>query len=124
MDHGGVGALRSDIGREQIMVRGGVELLLVADQDIESARESRRGAERVFEPELVIVRRLRNAMLRHDAHGFFRNWSCVLEIDLVEGRSCHGFRTSGNLGTDSNSRTFSHRSLNRASTRFRTVAAC
>src|SRR6185295_13407264 len=98
MDYGGLGALRSDIGREQVMVRGLVELLLVADQNIQGACESGRGAEGIGEPELEIVRRLRNTVLRHEAHGLFRDWRRVLEIDLVEGRSGHGFRTSENLG--------------------------
>ena len=87
-------ACDSDIGREQVAIGGGVELSLVADQDVDGALEIGRGAERIFEPDVKIVRRRRDAMLRHRAHGFFRDGRGVLEIKLVERVGGHDLKRS------------------------------
>ena len=82
---GGVGhALRSDIGREQVVVCLDVELPLVADQDIDRTLEFDRRIERIFEPDMKVVRRRWHAVLRHRTKGLFRDRRRVLEIDLVE----------------------------------------
>ena len=59
-----VGALRSDIGRVEVAVGRGVELALVGDQDVDGALQLDRRAERIFEPDMEILRRRRDALLR------------------------------------------------------------
>ena len=86
------GGVRSDIGREQVAIGGGVKLSFVADQNIDGPFEFGRGPEGIFEPGVKIVRRRRYALLRHRSHGFFRDFRRVLEIKLVKRVACHDLR--------------------------------
>ena len=75
-----IGALRSDVGFEQAVVGGGVEFAFVADQDVDRSLEVGWHTQRIFEPDLKIVRCRGDPLLPHDAHGFFRDRRRVLEI--------------------------------------------
>src|SRR3982074_305182 len=87
-----VRGVRSNIGREQVAVGGGVKLSLVADQNIDSPFEFGRGTEGIFEPGVKIVRRRWYALLRHRSHGFFRDFRRILEVKLVKRVACHDLR--------------------------------
>ena len=79
-----VAGIGSDIQGEQVAIGGGVELSLVSDQNVDGPLEIGRGAEGIFEPGVKVVRRRWHTMLRHRAHGFFRDRRGVFEIKFVE----------------------------------------
>ena len=81
--------LGSGIGREQVVIGGGVELSLVADQDVDRALEIGRRADGVFKPDMEVVGRRRHALLGHQSHGRLRDRGRVLEIELVECGDAH-----------------------------------
>ena len=82
----------SGIGREQVVIGGGVEFSLVADQDVDRALEIGRRAEAVFEPDVKIIGRRRHPLLGHQPHGPFRDSGRVFEIKLVECGDAHSVR--------------------------------
>ena len=56
-----VGTLGADIGRVEVAAGRRVELALVGDQDVDGALQLDRRAERVFEPDVEIMRGRRDA---------------------------------------------------------------
>ena len=88
-----IGSFRADIACIYLAVGAGVELPLVADQDIDRPFKHGWRAEHVIEPDVEIVRRRRHALLGHRPHGLFRDRRRVLEIQLVECRR-HGIAGS------------------------------
>jgi hypothetical protein len=84
-----IGALRPDVGFKQTLVCGGVEFAFVGDQNVDRTLQLGRCTQRVFEPDLKIVRGRRDALPCHGMHGLFRDRTRVLEIELVKRAACH-----------------------------------
>jgi hypothetical protein len=100
MDDSRFRSLLADIGVEQRLVCGLVELPLVADKNVDGTLQVRRRSQRVLEPQMEVVRRGGHALLSHGTHGLVRDRRRVLEVKLVERSAGHDAECSKMLAGD------------------------